>query len=123
MGEGETLVQLMTEGEPVPGTEQTGTCGLYLRPQGLPHTSPSAVSCLVAEFDIWYNESFFIPEDVQAALKPGSSIRPGMVPASWVMSLVSGTRAGVGMTGEHRAVGSPLVLSSNMAVSLAAAPR
>ncbi|XP_036886463.1 kinesin-like protein KIF9 isoform X2 [Sturnira hondurensis] len=42
---------------------------------------------LLTEFDIWYNESFFIPEDMQVALKPGSSIRPGMVPASRIVSL------------------------------------
>ncbi|XP_071078242.1 kinesin-like protein KIF9 isoform X6 [Desmodus rotundus] len=42
---------------------------------------------LLTEFDIWYNESFFIPEDVQVALRPGSSIRPGMVPASRIVSL------------------------------------
>ncbi|KAF6099652.1 kinesin family member 9 [Phyllostomus discolor] len=42
---------------------------------------------LLTEFDIWYNESFFIPEDVQAALKPGSSIRPGMVPVNRIVSL------------------------------------
>ncbi|XP_032987430.1 kinesin-like protein KIF9 isoform X4 [Rhinolophus ferrumequinum] len=42
---------------------------------------------LLTEFDVWYNESFFIPEDVQAALKPGSSIRPGMVPVSRIVSL------------------------------------
>uniref|UniRef100_G1PSJ3 Kinesin-like protein n=1 Tax=Myotis lucifugus TaxID=59463 RepID=G1PSJ3_MYOLU len=42
---------------------------------------------LLTEFEIWYNESFFIPEDMQAALKPGSSIRPGMVPLSRIVSL------------------------------------
>nr|KAF6420530.1 kinesin family member 9 [Molossus molossus] len=42
---------------------------------------------LLTEFDIWYNESFFIPEDMQIALKSGSSIRPGMVPASRIVSL------------------------------------
>nr|KAF6270328.1 kinesin family member 9 [Pipistrellus kuhlii] len=42
---------------------------------------------LLTEFEIWYNESFFIPEDMQAALKSGSSIRPGMVPVSRIVSL------------------------------------
>ncbi|KAM5234261.1 kinesin-like protein KIF9 isoform 4-T9 [Hipposideros larvatus] len=42
---------------------------------------------LLTEFDIWYNESFFIPEDMQVALKPGSSIRPGMLPVSRIVSL------------------------------------
>ncbi|XP_027989659.1 kinesin-like protein KIF9 [Eptesicus fuscus] len=42
---------------------------------------------LLTEFEIWYNESFFIPEDMQVALKPGSSIRPGMVPVSRIVSL------------------------------------
>ena len=65
-------------------------------------------SCLPAEFDIWYNESFFIPEDMQVSLKPGSGIRPGMVPISRLVSLVSGTGAGVGTVDEHRVVGSTL---------------
>ncbi|XP_032153857.1 kinesin-like protein KIF9 isoform X1 [Sapajus apella] len=42
---------------------------------------------LLMEFDIWYNESFVIPEDIQMALKPGSSIRPGMVPMNRIVSL------------------------------------
>ncbi|XP_036074702.1 kinesin-like protein KIF9 isoform X3 [Rousettus aegyptiacus] len=42
---------------------------------------------LLTEFDIWYNESFFIPEDMQMALKPGSSIRPGLLPISRIVSL------------------------------------
>ncbi|CAO2633441.1 Kinesin-like protein KIF9 [Lemmus lemmus] len=42
---------------------------------------------LLLEFDIWYNESFVIPEDVQVALKQGSSIRPGMVPVNRIVSL------------------------------------
>ncbi|XP_040850846.1 kinesin-like protein KIF9 isoform X3 [Ochotona curzoniae] len=42
---------------------------------------------LLTEFDIWYNESFVIPADVQMALKPGGSIRPGMVPSSKITSL------------------------------------
>ncbi|XP_063465825.1 kinesin-like protein KIF9 isoform X12 [Symphalangus syndactylus] len=42
---------------------------------------------LLMEFDIWYNESFVIPEDMQMALKPGSSIRPGMVPVNRIVSL------------------------------------
>nr|XP_055199473.1 kinesin-like protein KIF9 isoform X2 [Nyctereutes procyonoides] len=61
---------------------------------------------LLMEFDIWYNESFFIPEDIQVSLKPGSSIRPGMVPISRIVSLVSGMRAGVGTADEHKVVGS-----------------
>ncbi|KAJ7428399.1 hypothetical protein BTVI_00722 [Pitangus sulphuratus] len=44
--------------------------------------------CL-AEFEIWYNESFLIPEDVQEALRPGGSIRPGMIPINRVLCLVS----------------------------------
>uniref|UniRef100_A0A8I6A9A1 Kinesin-like protein n=1 Tax=Rattus norvegicus TaxID=10116 RepID=A0A8I6A9A1_RAT len=42
---------------------------------------------LLMEFDIWYNESFVIPEDVQVALKLGSSIRPGMVPITRIVCL------------------------------------
>ncbi|CAK6435953.1 unnamed protein product [Pipistrellus nathusii] len=42
---------------------------------------------LLTEFEIWYNESFFIPEDMQAALTLGSSVRPGMVPVSRIVSL------------------------------------
>ncbi|XP_037240995.1 kinesin-like protein KIF9 isoform X3 [Falco biarmicus] len=42
---------------------------------------------LVSEFEIWYNESFLIPKDVQEALKPGGNIRPGMIPINRVMCL------------------------------------
>ncbi|XP_047388306.1 kinesin-like protein KIF9 isoform X1 [Sciurus carolinensis] len=42
---------------------------------------------LLMEFDIWYNESFVIPEDMQVALKLGTNIRPGMVPVSRIVSL------------------------------------
>ncbi|XP_021062698.1 kinesin-like protein KIF9 isoform X2 [Mus pahari] len=42
---------------------------------------------LLMEFDIWYNESFMIPEDIQVALKLGSSIRPGLVPISRIVCL------------------------------------
>ncbi|XP_065438643.1 kinesin-like protein KIF9 isoform X4 [Chrysemys picta bellii] len=41
------------------------------------------------EFEIWYNESFLIPEDVQEAIKPGGNIRPGMIPMNRVLCLVS----------------------------------
>uniref|UniRef100_A0AC11BH84 Kinesin family member 9 n=1 Tax=Ovis aries TaxID=9940 RepID=A0AC11BH84_SHEEP len=42
---------------------------------------------LLTEFDIWYNESFFVPEDLQMALKPGGGIRPGMMPLNKIVSL------------------------------------
>ncbi|XP_010622630.1 kinesin-like protein KIF9 isoform X2 [Fukomys damarensis] len=42
---------------------------------------------LLMEFDIWYNESFVVPEDTQVALRLGSSIRPGMVPVNRIVSL------------------------------------
>ncbi|NWS17952.1 KIF9 protein, partial [Pachyramphus minor] len=42
---------------------------------------------LILEFEIWYNESFLIPEDVGEALRPGGSIRPGLVPINRVMCL------------------------------------
>ncbi|XP_074802557.1 kinesin-like protein KIF9 isoform X2 [Natator depressus] len=42
---------------------------------------------LISEFEIWYNESFLIPEDVQEAIKPGGNIRPGMIPMNRVLSL------------------------------------
>ncbi|NWR38623.1 KIF9 protein, partial [Tachuris rubrigastra] len=42
---------------------------------------------LISEFEIWYNESFLIPEDVREALRPGGSIRPGMIPINRVMCL------------------------------------
>ncbi|XP_074757157.1 kinesin-like protein KIF9 isoform X3 [Athene noctua] len=42
---------------------------------------------LISEFEIWYNESFLIPEDVREALKPGGNIRPGMIPMNRVMCL------------------------------------
>uniref|UniRef100_A0A452GZL4 Kinesin-like protein n=1 Tax=Gopherus agassizii TaxID=38772 RepID=A0A452GZL4_9SAUR len=42
---------------------------------------------LISEFEIWYNESFLIPEDVQEAIKPGGNIRPGMIPMNRVLCL------------------------------------
>ncbi|NWI18568.1 KIF9 protein, partial [Crypturellus soui] len=42
---------------------------------------------LVSEFEIWYNESFLIPKDVQDTLKPGGNIRPGMIPINRVLCL------------------------------------
>ncbi|XP_009282674.1 PREDICTED: kinesin-like protein KIF9 [Aptenodytes forsteri] len=42
---------------------------------------------LISEFEIWYSESFLIPEGVQEALKPGGNIRPGMIPMNRVMCL------------------------------------
>ncbi|MEE6467556.1 hypothetical protein FKM82_007302 [Ascaphus truei] len=42
---------------------------------------------LLTEFDIWYNESFIIPEDMQNLLKAVGSIRPGMIPINRLMSL------------------------------------
>ncbi|NXB29771.1 KIF9 protein, partial [Eulacestoma nigropectus] len=42
---------------------------------------------LISEFEIWYNESFLIPEHVREALQPGGNIRPGMIPTNRVMCL------------------------------------
>ncbi|XP_075070269.1 kinesin-like protein KIF9 isoform X2 [Mixophyes fleayi] len=42
---------------------------------------------LVAEFEVWYNESFVIPEDVQNTVKFGGSLRPGMIPVNKLLSL------------------------------------
>ncbi|XP_048366841.1 kinesin-like protein KIF9 [Sphaerodactylus townsendi] len=42
---------------------------------------------LLTEFEIWYNESFLIPEEVQEALKPGGVIRLGMIPINRVLAL------------------------------------
>ncbi|NXC47018.1 KIF9 protein, partial [Penelope pileata] len=42
---------------------------------------------LLAEFDVWYSESFLIPTHVQNALQPGGSIRPGMIPTDRVLCL------------------------------------
>ncbi|XP_035172011.1 kinesin-like protein KIF9 [Oxyura jamaicensis] len=42
---------------------------------------------LIAEFEIWYSESFLIPTYVQKALQPGGSIRPGMIPIDRVLRL------------------------------------
>ncbi|NWW82445.1 KIF9 protein, partial [Climacteris rufus] len=42
---------------------------------------------LVSEFEIWYKESFIIPEHVQEALKPGGNIRAGMIPINRIMCL------------------------------------
>ncbi|XP_062813853.1 kinesin-like protein KIF9 isoform X2 [Anolis carolinensis] len=42
---------------------------------------------LLTEFDIWYNESFLIPEEVQEVLRPGGAIRLGMIPINRVLTL------------------------------------
>ncbi|KAJ6655097.1 hypothetical protein lerEdw1_006001 [Lerista edwardsae] len=42
---------------------------------------------LVTEFEIWYNESFLIPEEVQDGLKSAGAIRPGMIPINRVLTL------------------------------------
>ncbi|KFO96274.1 Kinesin-like KIF9, partial [Calypte anna] len=42
---------------------------------------------LISEFEVWYSESFLIPQDVQEALKPSGSIRPGMIPINRVLCL------------------------------------
>nr|KAF6474611.1 kinesin family member 9 [Rousettus aegyptiacus] len=57
---------------------------------------------LLTEFDIWYNESFFIPEDMQMALKPGSSIRPGLLPISRIVSLHSYLKTMMGLQQAHK---------------------
>ncbi|NXH81241.1 KIF9 protein, partial [Edolisoma coerulescens] len=42
---------------------------------------------LISEFEIWYNESFLIPEHVREALQPGGNITPGMIPIDRVTCL------------------------------------
>ncbi|NXW74894.1 KIF9 protein, partial [Hirundo rustica] len=42
---------------------------------------------LISEFEIWYKESFLIPEDVREALRPGGNIRPGMIPLNRITCL------------------------------------
>ncbi|XP_072509550.1 kinesin-like protein KIF9 isoform X1 [Notamacropus eugenii] len=42
---------------------------------------------LLTEFDIWYNESFLLPEDMQSPLKAKGSIRLGLLPLSKLTSL------------------------------------
>uniref|UniRef100_A0A8D0DUC4 Kinesin-like protein n=1 Tax=Salvator merianae TaxID=96440 RepID=A0A8D0DUC4_SALMN len=42
---------------------------------------------LITEFEIWYNESFLIPEEAQEALRPGGAIRLGMIPINRVLTL------------------------------------
>uniref|UniRef100_A0AAY4B0P5 Kinesin-like protein n=1 Tax=Denticeps clupeoides TaxID=299321 RepID=A0AAY4B0P5_9TELE len=44
---------------------------------------------LLTDFEIWYNESFLLPEKVQVILKSGGSIRPGLVPVKEALALVS----------------------------------
>ncbi|XP_004419682.2 PREDICTED: kinesin-like protein KIF9 isoform X4 [Ceratotherium simum simum] len=68
-------------------TEYQDLCDLRAEIQYCQHLVDQCRHRLLTEFDIWYNESFFIPEDMQVALKPGSSIRPGMVPVSRIVSL------------------------------------
>ncbi|OCT73787.1 kinesin-like protein KIF9 [Xenopus laevis] len=42
---------------------------------------------LLTEFEVWYNESFVISEDMQTSLKFGGSIRPGLIPANKLLAL------------------------------------
>ncbi|NXD30868.1 KIF9 protein, partial [Spelaeornis formosus] len=42
---------------------------------------------LISEFEIWYNETFLISEDVREVLKPGGNIRVGMIPINRVTCL------------------------------------
>ncbi|XP_041878225.1 kinesin-like protein KIF9 isoform X1 [Corvus kubaryi] len=42
---------------------------------------------LISEFEIWYKESFLIPEHVREALKPGGNTRAGMIPINRVTCL------------------------------------
>ncbi|XP_063780681.1 kinesin-like protein KIF9 isoform X2 [Pseudophryne corroboree] len=42
---------------------------------------------LLTEFEVWYNESFLIPEDVQNSVTLGGSLRPGMIPVNKLLSL------------------------------------
>ncbi|XP_077349676.1 kinesin-like protein KIF9 [Lithobates pipiens] len=42
---------------------------------------------LVTEFEVWYNESFVLPEEVQNSMKVGGTLRPGILPVHKVMSL------------------------------------
>ncbi|NWV25386.1 KIF9 protein, partial [Origma solitaria] len=42
---------------------------------------------LISEFQIWYNESFLVPEHVQETLKPSGNVRPGMIPINRVTCL------------------------------------
>lgn len=58
------------------------------KPQG---DGPTLTTCplCVSEFESWYNESFLIPEEVQAMLRSGGPIRPGLVPVYKALALVS----------------------------------
>ncbi|XP_056374702.1 kinesin-like protein KIF9 [Hyla sarda] len=42
---------------------------------------------LIAEFEVWYNESFIIPEDVQNSVKFAGPLRPSMIPVNKLLSL------------------------------------
>uniref|UniRef100_W5MVQ4 Kinesin-like protein n=1 Tax=Lepisosteus oculatus TaxID=7918 RepID=W5MVQ4_LEPOC len=42
---------------------------------------------LLSEFEVWYNESFVIPEEVQSVLRAGGPIRPGLIPISKATAL------------------------------------
>nr|XP_020633237.1 kinesin-like protein KIF9 isoform X1 [Pogona vitticeps]XP_020633238.1 kinesin-like protein KIF9 isoform X1 [Pogona vitticeps]XP_020633239.1 kinesin-like protein KIF9 isoform X1 [Pogona vitticeps] len=61
--------------------------GLQSEVQYCQHLVDQCRNRLVAEFEIWYNESFLIPEEVQEALRPGGTIRLGMIPMNRVLTL------------------------------------
>uniref|UniRef100_A0A674AR51 Kinesin-like protein n=1 Tax=Salmo trutta TaxID=8032 RepID=A0A674AR51_SALTR len=48
---------------------------------------------LLNEFESWYNESFLIPEEVQAMLRSGGPIRPGLVPVYKALALRNYSKA------------------------------
>uniref|UniRef100_A0A452FSP4 Kinesin-like protein n=1 Tax=Capra hircus TaxID=9925 RepID=A0A452FSP4_CAPHI len=68
-------------------TEHQDLCDLRAEVQYCQHLVDQCRHRLLTEFDIWYNESFFVPEDLQMALKPGGGIRPGMMPLNKIVSL------------------------------------
>ena len=57
----------------------------------LTYREPRLTNCFVcvgAEFESWYNESFLLPEEVQAMLRTGGTIRPGLIPLDKALALV-----------------------------------
>ncbi|XP_071416438.1 kinesin-like protein KIF9 isoform X2 [Pithys albifrons albifrons] len=73
---------------------------------------------LISEFEIWYNESFLIPEDVREALEPGGSIRPGMIPINRVMCLETFDRTMLSLQQMHRKPGIASAAGKNNPPSL-----
>ncbi|KAK6299868.1 hypothetical protein J4Q44_G00299010 [Coregonus suidteri] len=62
-------------------------CGTKAEVSYCQHLVDQCRTRLLTEFESWYNESFLLPEEVQAMLRSGAPIRPGLVPVYKALAL------------------------------------